>query len=102
MREMRSPGKVEPTEKQAKVAEMFPALAKFVRECGFIEIGDPDGCGFVVRAEDYDCVRVFEDDNLSTLVEALAALEKELRMWFNERVDGSLPSMIKKVSENPP
>lgn len=85
LREMRSPGKVEPTEEQAKVSEMFPALSKFVQEYGFIEIGDPDGCGFVVTAEDYEGVRVFEDDNLGTLVEALAALEKELSTWFFEK-----------------
>lgn len=85
LREMRSPGKVEPTAEQAKVAEMFPALSKFVQDCGFIEIGDLDGCGFIVTAEDYEGVRVFEDDNLSTFVEALAALEKELTVWFNEK-----------------
>ncbi len=84
MREMRSPGRVEPTAEQAKVAEMFPALSKFVENFGFIEIGDPDGCGFNVTAEDYEGVRVFEDDNLSTLVEAMSALEKELSMWFKD------------------
>lgn len=35
MRQMRSPGKVEPTAEQAKVAEMFPALSKFVQDYGF-------------------------------------------------------------------
>src|SRR5271169_2589048 len=45
LREMRSPGKVEPTAEQAKVAEIFPAISKFVQDCGFIEIGDLDGCG---------------------------------------------------------
>jgi hypothetical protein len=92
---MRSPGKLEPTAEQAKVAEMFPALSKFVQDCGYIEIGDLDGCGFIVTAEDYDGVRVFEDDNLSTLVEALAALEKELTMWFNEK-ESKLRSVTKK------
>ncbi|MBI2806642.1 MAG: hypothetical protein HYX68_16800 [Planctomycetes bacterium] len=101
MREMRSPGKVEPTAEQAKVAEMFPALSKFVRECGFIEIGDLDGCGFIVTAEDYDGVRVFEDDNLSTLVEAMAALEKELSMWFGEK-KGKLTGVPKTVSKGSP
>ena len=86
---------VEPTAEQAKVAEMFPALSKFVQDCGYIEIGDLDGCGFIVTAEDYDGVRVFEDDNLSTLVEALAALEKELTMWFNEK-ENKLRSVTKK------
>jgi hypothetical protein len=31
LRQMRSPGKVEPTTEQAKVAEVFPAIAKFVQ-----------------------------------------------------------------------
>jgi hypothetical protein len=101
MREMRSPGRVEPTEEQAKVADMFPALSKFVQDCGFIEIGDLDGCGFIVTAEDYDGVRVFEDDNLSTLVEAMAALEKELSMWFGEKKSKST-SVIRKGGKNPP
>src|SRR5712692_1380266 len=84
LRERRSPGKLEPTAEQAKVAEMFPALSKFVQDCGYIEIGDLDGCGFIVTAEDYDGVRVFEDDNLGSLVEAMAALERELKMWFKD------------------
>jgi hypothetical protein len=100
LREMRSPGKIEPTAEQAKVAEMFPALSKFVQDCGYIEIGDLDGCGFNVMAEDYDGVRVFEDDNLSTLVEALAALEKELTMWFNGK-KSKLRSVTKKVGKIP-
>lgn len=100
LRERRSPGKVEPTAEQAKVAETFPALSKFVQDCGYIEIGDLDGCGFIVTAEDYDGVRVFEDDNLSTLVEALAALEKELTMWFNEK-ESKLSSVTKKVGKIP-
>jgi hypothetical protein len=94
---MRSPGKVEPTAEQKKVAEMFPALSKFVQDCGFIEIGDLDGCGFIVTAEDYDGVRVFEDDNLSTFVEALAALEKELTMWFSEE-ERKLLSVTKRAA----
>jgi hypothetical protein len=98
MRERRSPGKVEPTEEQAKVVDMFPAISKFVQDCGFIEIGDLDGCGFIVTAEDYEGVRVFEDDNLSTFVEALATLEKELSMWFDEK-DGSLTSVTKKTDK---
>jgi hypothetical protein len=97
LREMRSPGKVEPTAEQKKVAEMFPALSKFVQDCGFIEIGDLDGCGFIVTAEDYDGVRVFEDDNLSTLVEAMAALEKELTMWFSEE-ESKLLSVTKRAA----
>lgn len=98
---MRSPGKAEPTAEQAKVAEIFPALSKFVQDCGFIEIGDLDGCGFIVTAEDYEGVRLFEDDGLRTLTEALAALERELTMWFNEK-KGELTSVTKMVGKGLP
>ena len=46
-------------------------------------------------------MRVFEDDNLSTLVEAMAALEKELSMWFSEK-KGKSTSVTKRVGKNPP
>jgi len=101
MREMRADGTVTATAEQAKVAEMFPAFAKFVQSCGYVEIGDLDGLGFVVRAFDYDGVQVCEDDKLSTLVDALAALEKELTMWFNEQ-ESRLTSVTKKVGRIPP
>ena len=101
LREMRSPGRAEPTAEQAKVAEMFPALSKFVQDCGFIEIGDLDGCGFIVTAEDYEGVRLFEDDRLRTLVEALAALERELTIWFNEKAS-KLTSVTRMVGKDLP
>ena len=85
LQEMHFPGKVEPTAEQAKVAEMFPAISKFVQDCGYIEIGDLYGCGFIVTAEDYDGVRVFEDDKPGTLVEAMAALEQGLDRWFKDQ-----------------
>jgi hypothetical protein len=97
LREMRSPEKVEPTAEQAKVAEMFPAISEFVQAHVYIELGDLDGFGFIVRAEDYDGVRVFEDDRPRTLAEAMAVLEKELKMWFNEPEQaGKFPDMIRK------
>jgi hypothetical protein len=83
MQEIRSPGRVEPTKDQSQVAEIFPAIAKFVQSYGHVEIGDVDGFGFLVRAMDNDG-QVFEDDRPRTLAEAMAALEKELKMWFTE------------------
>jgi hypothetical protein len=65
------------------VEEQFPAIAQWVRD-GHIEIGDQEGCGFVVRALDYGG-QVFEDDKPRTLAEALAALEIGLRKWFREQ-----------------
>jgi hypothetical protein len=63
---------------------MFPAIAKWVRGYGHIEIGDQEGFGFIVRALDYGGF-VFEDDKPDTLAEALAALEKGLAEWFKDQ-----------------
>lgn len=65
------------------VEEQFPAIAQWVQD-GQIEIGDQEGCGFVVRALDYGG-QVFEDDRPRTLAEALAALEIGLLKWFKEQ-----------------
>ena len=59
------------------LAEQFPAVSRWVRERGRIEVGRHKDAGFVVRAMD-DGVPVFEDDGSSTLAEALAALEDGL------------------------
>jgi hypothetical protein len=59
------------------------AVAQWVRG-GHIEIGDQEGFGFVARALDYGG-QVFEDDRPNSLAEALAALEKGLRAWFEEQ-----------------
>jgi hypothetical protein len=83
LRKIRSRGKVQPTAEQAKVAKLFPAVAKYVEGYGHIEIGDQETFGFIVRALDYGGM-VFEDAKPSTLAEALAALENGLRKWFKE------------------
>ena len=57
---------------------------KWVRGYGHIEIGDQEMFGFVARALDYGGL-VFEDDKPDTLAEAMAALEKGLRTWFDEQ-----------------
>jgi hypothetical protein len=67
----------------ASVEEQFPAIAQWVQD-GHIEIGDQEGCGFVVRALDYGG-QVFEDVKPRSLAEALAALENGLRKWFKEQ-----------------
>jgi hypothetical protein len=82
MQEARRAGMVKPTEEQAQVEKLFPATAHWVQG-GHIEIGDQEGSGFVARALDYGGL-VFEDDRPRTLAEALAALEKGLRKWFEE------------------
>jgi hypothetical protein len=82
-REARRARMVKPTNDQAAVEKLFPAVARWVDGCGHIEIGDQEGFGFVVRALDYGGL-VFEDDRPDTLAEAMAALEKGLRKWYKE------------------
>lgn len=77
---------VKPSEKQAGVEKLFPAVAKWVQGWGHIEIGEQEGFGFTVRAIDYGGV-VFEDDKAETLAEAMTALEHGLTEYFEQ--DGS-------------
>jgi hypothetical protein len=83
VRESRRAGMVKPTAEQARVEELFPAVAQWVRG-GHIEIGDQEGFGFVARALDNGGL-VFEEDRPNTLAEALAALEKGIRAWCEEQ-----------------
>jgi hypothetical protein len=75
---------VRPTAEQQGVEKLFPAVAQWVRSYGHIEIGDQEMFGFVARALDYGGL-VFEDAKPDTLAEAMAALEKGLRKWFDEQ-----------------
>lgn len=81
LREAHRVGVVKPTKAQAGVEEMFPAIARWVRGYGHVEIGDQEMFGFVVRALDYGGL-IFEDDKPDTLAEAMAALEKGLTEYF--------------------
>jgi hypothetical protein len=83
-REAHRVGMVKPTVEQQGVEKLFPAIAQWVRGYGHIEIGDQEMYGFVARALDYDGL-AFEDDKPDTLAEAMAALEKGLRKWFDEQ-----------------
>ena len=78
---VRRVGKTKPTEEQAEVETAFPAIARWVKSYGHIEIGDHEGFGFVVRALDYGGL-IFEDDKSNTLAEAMVALEKGLAEYF--------------------
>ena len=71
VKEARSVGKVKVTTEQAKVEKLFPAIARYVRGYGYVEIGDQESFGFVVRAIGYGGLD-FEDDTPETLVEAMA------------------------------
>jgi hypothetical protein len=84
MKEARSIRKVGVTADQAKVEKLFPAIARYVRGYGYVEIGDQEGFGFVVRALGYGGLD-FEDDSAETLAEAMAILERGLVEWFKEQ-----------------
>jgi hypothetical protein len=84
LREAHRAGMLRPTAEQAAVQKLFPAIARWVRGYGHIEIGDQEMVGFVVRALDYGGL-VFEDDKPDTLAEAMVALEQGLKQWFAEQ-----------------
>ena len=50
MQEAHRAGMLKPTTEQAVVEKLFPAIAKWVRRYGHIEIGDQEMFGFVARA----------------------------------------------------
>jgi hypothetical protein len=61
--------------KDTAVESSFPAIAEFVRTRGWIEIGDQEGVGFIVRALDYGGL-VYESAKPRTLAQAMNALER--------------------------
>lgn len=74
---------VQPDARQAQVEALFPAIARYVRGHGHIEIGNQEGSGFVARAIGYGGID-FEDTAPELLAEAMAALEAGLAAWFEE------------------
>ena len=73
------------TAEQAKVEKLFPAIARYVRGYGYVEIGDQESFGFVARAIGYGGLD-FEDGTPETLAEAMAVLEAGLGRWFKEEM----------------
>jgi hypothetical protein len=84
MREQRRAGMTRPSPEQAKVGATCPAIARYIDGHGYIEIGDQEGFGFIVRAIGHGGLD-FEDDTPETLAEAMAALEAGLARWFEEQ-----------------
>jgi hypothetical protein len=78
---------VKPSPEQTRVEAMFPSISRYVRGYGFIEVGDQEGIGFVVRAIGYGGVD-FEDDSPETLVEAMTVLDAGPAGWLEERGEG--------------
>jgi hypothetical protein len=84
VRDDRRAGMVKPTDEQTNIEAMFPAIARYVRGHGYVEIGDQESFGFVVRAIGYGGVD-FDDDTPETLAEAMTVLEAGLTRWFEEQ-----------------
>ncbi len=84
VRDEQRAGMVKPTGEQANVEARFPAIARYVRGYGYVEIGDQESFGFIVRAIGYGGVD-FDDDKPETLAEAMAILEVGLARWFEEQ-----------------
>jgi hypothetical protein len=74
---------VRPAAEQARIEKVFPAIARWVRGYGHIELGDQEMFGFVARALDYGWL-VFEEGKPDTLAETMAALEKGLAGYFEQ------------------
>jgi hypothetical protein len=85
VQETRRVGMIQPTPEQARIDTLFPAIARWVKEYGWIEIGVQELFGFVARALHEGGTQV-EDDRPDTLAEALAALEVDLTRWFEKEV----------------
>jgi hypothetical protein len=105
LREMRkaSPGPIIMlSPRPADPGRRFPALAMWVQEGGWIEVGRQKEAGFVARALD-DAGVVFENNSSSTLGEALAALEEALAGRFSHQESSLLPSSptVKKAQRRP-
>lgn len=72
------------TSDSAGIEAHFPAVAAFVRNGGRIEIGNQEGFGFVAKALNNDGL-VFDARKVSTLAEAIAAIEKGLARRAGKR-----------------
>jgi hypothetical protein len=88
LRDEQRAGMVKPTAEQAKVEAMFPSIARYVGGCGYIEVGEQESFGFVVRAIGYGGLD-FEDDRADSLAEAMTLLEVGLARWLEKQEVGT-------------
>jgi len=70
-------------EQNFDIESAYPNITEWVRGCGWIEIGEQDWQGFVVRALNEGGL-IYEKEGCRTLAEAMVALEKGLEEWFRE------------------
>ncbi|MDB5349951.1 MAG: hypothetical protein JWN86_1198 [Planctomycetota bacterium] len=84
LRDERRAGMGKPSPTQAKVEALFPAIARYVQGYGYVEVGEQESVGFVVRAIGYGGLD-FEDDTPDTLAEGMTVLDAGLARWFEEQ-----------------
>lgn len=65
------------------IEELYPAVTDWVQNAGWIEIGDQQGIGFVVRALDNGGM-IFESTKPKTLRQALSSLERGITRHFQQ------------------
>jgi hypothetical protein len=85
-----------PASTSPAIRKAFPALAKWDRRCGKIELEHQEGASFVAKAYFHGGL-IFEDDQARNLLEAMAALEQGIATWMKkEGVDlvGSAPAEV--------
>jgi len=72
------------TKPTTNIEDQYPNVAKWVRSCGWIEVGETDWQGFQVKALDAGGM-ICENAKCGSLAEAMKYLEKALGTWFAEQ-----------------
>ena len=76
-----------PRRETSPFATTYPAIARWVNDCGWIEIGYSEGSSAFVRALDIGGLIWEGKDTYSSVDAALAAMEKRLAKWIAENLD---------------
>jgi hypothetical protein len=71
------------TPRKPSIEELYPAVADWVQNVGWVEIGDQQGVGFVVRGLDYGGM-IFESTRPKTLSQAMSSLERGISRHFQQ------------------
>ena len=77
-----------PRPTMSPVATAYPAIARWVNECGWIEIGYSEGSTGFIRALDIGGLIWEGKDTYTSLDAAMAALDKKLAQWMDKHLRG--------------